>query len=93
MQSKNLNIYLRTRNRNSNIQVYLQRLDATAATDYFLWKAIKKLKQPIAANPSLRKSEQSWACCDMEKAKTFAKHLTEVFTLYTRNQWNMRAKC
>jgi hypothetical protein len=38
--------------RNNNIQAY-QGLDATAsvATDYSLWKTMKKLKQPKTENP------------------------------------------
>lgn len=38
---------LLSNDKNQGIQIYLRNLDATAATDYSLWKATKKLKRPI----------------------------------------------
>lgn len=65
--------------RNAEFQVYLESLDATAATDYSLWKATKKIKRPITVSSPLRKPDSSWARSDQEKANTFAEHLTSVF--------------
>ncbi|CAH2083987.1 unnamed protein product [Euphydryas editha] len=67
------------RDRNASFQAYLEGLDATAATDYSLWKATKKIKRPIVTSSPLRKLDLSWARSDQEKATTFAEHLEKVF--------------
>ncbi|GBP23642.1 RNA-directed DNA polymerase from mobile element jockey [Eumeta japonica] len=46
--------------RNVRFQAYLESLDPTAATDYSLWKATKKIKRPTVNSP-LRKPDGSWA--------------------------------
>lgn len=60
--------------------MYLQQLDASANSDYSLWKATKKLKRPKMASPPLRKAAGDWARSDSEKAQTFADHLQKVFS-------------
>ena len=65
--------------KNIGIQTYLENLDVTAATDYSLWKATKKLKRPIIHHPPIRKPDNTWASNDVEKAVTFAEHLDGVF--------------
>lgn len=57
----------------------MEGLDATADTDYSLWKVTKKIKRPIIPSSPLRKSDHSWARSDQEKATTFAEHLEKVF--------------
>lgn len=47
--------------RNQGIQTYLKNLDATTATDYSLWKTVKKLKQLILSHPPIRKVDNTWA--------------------------------
>lgn len=65
--------------KNQGIQTYLKNLNATAATDYSLWKATKKLKRPILIQSPIRKKDNTWAKNDSERVETFAEHLHEVF--------------
>ncbi|GBP64657.1 Probable RNA-directed DNA polymerase from transposon X-element [Eumeta japonica] len=65
--------------RNVRFQAYLESLDPTAATDYSLWKATKKIKRPTVNSPPLRKPDGSWARSDHERVDAFAEHLTNVF--------------
>jgi hypothetical protein len=60
-------------------QTYLQSLTATDDTDYSLWKATKRLKQPTQRIPPIRKTDQTWARNAKEKANDFAAHLEKVF--------------
>jgi hypothetical protein len=64
---------LLNKNKNDCIQTFLQGLTPTESTDYSLWKATKKIKQP------LRTSQGSWARSNAEKAHTFAEHLAKDF--------------
>lgn len=66
--------------KNAGIQEFLRNLSPSAASDYTLWKATKKLKQPQQAAPPISKQDGTWARTDQEKADTFAEHLTRVFT-------------
>lgn len=66
--------------KNEAIQTYLENLSATKETNYSLWKATKKIKQPQANIPPIRKENRSWARTDDEKAQVFAEHLSKVFT-------------
>lgn len=70
---------LLSENRNQNVQAYLRDLDASAATDYSLWKATSKLKRPMLTRPPIRKADSSWAIKDSDKAQAFADHLNNVF--------------
>lgn len=54
--------------------------DASAATEYSLWKATKRLKQPQASFPPLRRPDGDWTRNNMDKATTFAEHLSMAFT-------------
>ncbi|KAH9630294.1 hypothetical protein HF086_012479 [Spodoptera exigua] len=65
---------------NDGVHTYLTGLDATASSDYSLWKATRKLKRPINVAPPIRKSDGTWARTDQEKARTFSEHLSNVFT-------------
>jgi len=65
--------------KNNGVQKYLQGLDALAASDYSLWKATRKLKQPKIVSPPLRNEDGNWDRSDKEKAETFANHLQRVF--------------
>lgn len=65
--------------KNQAIQEYLQSLTPTEATDYSLWKATKKCKQPQQHNPPIRIKDQQWARNHEEKAEAFAIYLEEVF--------------
>lgn len=68
------------------VQNYLKRLSPTKATDYSLWKATKKLKQPTAPQPPIRQGNGPWARSNEEKANLFTKHLKDVFTPYPSQQ-------
>lgn len=70
---------LLTEHKNLSVEKYLINLDATPATDYSLWKATKRLKQPKLYQPPLRNPDNSWANSEPEKVKTFATHLSDVF--------------
>lgn len=65
--------------RNDSVEAHLSKLDATASTDYSLWKATRKLKQPTVVSQPLRRTDGSWARSEYEKASTFAEHLIQVF--------------
>lgn len=65
--------------RNAGFKAYLEGLDATAATDYSLWKATRKIKRPTVTSAPLRKTDSTWARSEQEKADTFAEHLSNVF--------------
>lgn len=68
------------REKNQNIQEFLQDLTPTEATQYSLWKATRKLKnRDTEAIPPIRKADGTWARTDNDKATTFARHLEEVF--------------
>lgn len=76
--TKELKILLQNE-KNLAIQKYLENLTATETTDYSLWKATKKIKQPQKSIPPIRLPTGNWARSDAEKAEAFAVHLTEVF--------------
>ncbi|XP_018377267.1 PREDICTED: RNA-directed DNA polymerase from mobile element jockey-like [Trachymyrmex cornetzi] len=65
---------------NDNIQDYLRTLSPTQGTDYSLWKATKRLKQPQIPVLPLRLPDGKWARSAQAKAETFAQHLKQVFT-------------
>lgn len=66
--------------KNQSIQVYLEGLTPTSASDYSLWKATRKLKQNQLHIPPIRDSNNKWARNDQEKADMFSNHLKNVFT-------------
>lgn len=78
--------------KSQSIQNYLENLTPTDTTDYSLWKATKKIKQPQQNIPPLRTIENCWARNDKEKAQTFAHHLESVFqpfpSSYTEQEEN-----
>jgi hypothetical protein len=57
----------------------LKNLSAANATNYSLWKATKRLKQPQAPIPPIKLNEGGWARNEQEKALAFWKHLQKVF--------------
>lgn len=76
--TKRLNKLLH-KNKNQAIQDYLAQLSPTENTDYSLWKATRKLKQPQKCNPPIRKNGGGWARNNEDKAARFAEHLEAVF--------------
>jgi hypothetical protein len=42
-------------------EINLQGLTATADTDFSLWKAAKRLKEPTQRIPPIRNADQTWA--------------------------------
>lgn len=70
------------KNRENELQHFLENLNPYEASDYSLWKATKKLKRPQVAQPAIRCKNGMWARSDQEKADTFASHLAQVFTPY-----------
>ena len=61
-------------------QCYLQALTPTAATDYSLWKATKRLSNSTSHNPPLKYADGSWSKTNKERAEILAKYLEGVFT-------------
>lgn len=68
--------------KNKGIQLYLENLSASEASDYSLWKATKKLKSPQVSIPPIKDENNKWARNDKEKANVFAQHLAKVFQPY-----------
>jgi hypothetical protein len=62
--------------KNDQVQIFLQELKPTAATDYSLWKATKTLTHP---SPPLRTHFGTWANSNFDKAHAFAHHLADIF--------------
>ena len=54
--------------RNEGIQTYLQELTPTEATEYSLWKATRKTKQPQHQIPPIRTNHNTWARTDKKKS-------------------------
>jgi hypothetical protein len=65
--------------KNEGIQNYLKRLTPTEATDYSIWKATRKIKQPQHQTPPIRINHNTWARTDIQKATASAQHLASVF--------------
>jgi hypothetical protein len=65
--------------KNDSIQSYLKNLSAKNATNYSLWNATKRLKQPQAPTPPIKLNEGGWARNEQEKALAFWKHLEKYF--------------
>ena len=72
------NTYYKTL-KNEGIQNYLQEMTPTKDTDYTLWKATRKIKQPHYQIPPIRVHHNTWARTDKQKAMAFAQHLASVF--------------
>ena len=64
--------------KNGGIRNYLQELTPTEATDYSLWKATRKIKQPQHQTPPVRINRNTWARTEKQKATAFAKHPASV---------------
>jgi len=60
--------------KNAGIQMNLRNL-SSKTSDYTLWKAIKKLKQPQQTSLPIMKQDGYWTKTDQEKADTFAEYL------------------
>lgn len=65
--------------KNQWFEEYTQSLTATEATDYSLWKATKRLKQPMVPNSPILKSDGNWAKSNIEKSEAFAQYFSNVF--------------
>lgn len=57
----------------------LSNLDPTADTNYSLWKVTTNIKRPKTHIPAVNNNKGGWARSDLEKATTFAEHLSNVF--------------
>jgi hypothetical protein len=64
------------------ITIYLKSLTATEATDYSLWKAIKRLKNLQVHVPPIRTNKGEWAKSNIQKADLFAEYFKTVFMPY-----------
>ncbi|GBP00744.1 Probable RNA-directed DNA polymerase from transposon X-element [Eumeta japonica] len=62
-----------------NLNKFLQNLDATEKTDYSLWKAVRKMKGPTVYEAPIRLQNGEWAKNSHDKAEEFAKYLETVF--------------
>lgn len=68
--------------KNEAVREYVAQLTPTENTDYSLWKATKKIKQPQTHMPPIKMENGEWARTDKEKALTFAEHLQSTFLPY-----------
>lgn len=68
---------------NKEFEYYVSNLTPTEATNYSLWKASKNLDRTTARIPPIKKSNGLWAKTNIEKAKLFATHLSDVFQPYS----------
>lgn len=75
--------------KNKSVQDYLEGLSPTEATDYSLWKATKKLKQPQQYIAPIKDSTNKWARNDKEKAYMFANHLADIFKPFAQTISNI----
>jgi hypothetical protein len=60
------------------IQSYLENSTATEATEYLLWKAIKRLNRPQTHISPLRTAAGGWAKSDTQKAHVFQPYDSEI---------------
>lgn len=77
--SKEVTTLIRTINEKS-VNDYLVNLSPHKESNYSLWKATKRLKQPTIGVPPLRTGDGGWARSDLEKAELFADQLVKTFT-------------
>lgn len=67
-------------NQNHTFNQQLSSLSAQKKDNYSLWKITKNFKRPTKFVPPIKTSKGTWARSASEKAETFAKHLSEIFT-------------
>lgn len=65
--------------KNATMQLHLESLTATRATNYSLWKATSNMNQPKKTRPPLKLTNNTWARTAQQRVNTFANHLAEVF--------------
>lgn len=65
--------------RQESFEQFLQTLDGTKDTNYSIWKVARTCRKPANHVPPLRKSDNSWALTDRDKANVFAEHLEKTF--------------
>lgn len=68
------------KHKESNLQKYLQNLDATKDSEYSLWKAVRKMRRPTLHESPLRLQHGDWAKSAEQKVDAFANYLENVFT-------------
>jgi len=71
--------------KNESVQKYLSELTPFQTTDYDLWKATRKLKQPQMVNNPIRKADGKRAKSNREKAETYAIYFGKVFKQWDTN--------
>jgi hypothetical protein len=79
-------------NKNDSIQTFLQGLTTTESTDYFLWKATKKMKRGKKPSPPLRTLQRIWARSNVEKSTRFHWTISKSFWAASLRKWNRRRK-
>ena len=70
--------------KNENLKNKLKTF-TTDSINYSLWKVTKRLKQPQATIPLIRKQDGNWARSTKAKALAFAEHMKKVFTPHPRS--------
>lgn len=71
--------------KNNSVENYLSNLTPTQFTDYDLWKATRKLKNPTQHQHPIKSNSGIWARNNAEKANVMAEHLRNVF-----QPWDMQ---
>ena len=74
--------------RNDTVNSYLRSLTYDKSTDYSLWKATKKLKNPITQIPPIRTTIGTFARSDECKADAFAEFLENIFQPNKEQKYN-----
>jgi hypothetical protein len=69
----------RAKDKNDQVQTFLQERTPTEATGYSLWKATKNLKRVTLPTPPLRTHLSTSANSNYDKAHSFAHHFSEIF--------------
>lgn len=82
--TKQLKATLRER-ANNEMENYLANLSPCEASDYSLWKATRKFKNPTPHAPPVKMSNGQWARSNEDKANAFAIHLQNVFRPFASN--------
>lgn len=68
--------------KNAATKKYVEKLTATEATDYSLWKATSKLNRTQTHIPPIKMANGKWSRTDKEKVMCFADHLYSTFSPY-----------
>lgn len=64
---------------NDSFNHFITTLGSTKDTDYTLWKVARSLRKPPGYSAPLKRSNNTWARSDEERAETYAEHLEQTF--------------